>query len=71
MHKSESVLENEICKIIWDFEIQTDHLIPARKLDIVLTNKKEILLSGRFFRFSGPKVRRIGNELRPPKLQDC
>ena len=30
MHKPESVLENEMHKIPWDFEIQTDHLIPAR-----------------------------------------
>ena len=28
MHKPESVQENEMLKILWDFEIQTDHLIP-------------------------------------------
>ena len=27
MHNPESVLENEMCKSIWDFEIQTDHVI--------------------------------------------
>ena len=27
MHKPESALENETHKILWDFEIQTDHLI--------------------------------------------
>ena len=26
MHKPESVLENEMHKILWAFEIQTDHL---------------------------------------------
>ena len=28
-------------KIFWDFEMQTDHPIPARKPDIVLINKKK------------------------------
>ena len=41
MHKPESVLENETHKILWDFEIQTDHLITARRPDLVLINKKE------------------------------
>ena len=36
--KPESVLENEMQKILWDFEIQTDHLIPARRPDLVITN---------------------------------
>ena len=40
-HKPESVLENETHKILWDFEIQTDHLITARRPDLVLINKKE------------------------------
>ena len=41
MHKPESVLENETHKILWDFEIQTDHQIPARRPDLVMINKKE------------------------------
>ena len=40
MHKPESVLENEIHKILWDFKIQTDHSILARGPDLVLINKK-------------------------------
>ena len=40
-HKPESVLENEVHKILWDFEIQTDHLIPARRPDLVVINKKQ------------------------------
>ena len=31
--KSESVQENEMLGIIWDFEIQRDYLIPVRKPD--------------------------------------
>ena len=41
MHKPESILKNETDKLPWNFEIQTDHLIPARKPDFVIVNKKE------------------------------
>ena len=40
-HKLESVQENEAHKIIWDFEIQTDHLFLARKPDQVIIEKKK------------------------------
>ena len=39
-HNLESVLENEMNKILSDFEIQTDHLISARQPNIVTVNKK-------------------------------
>ena len=41
MHKSESVLENETNKILWDFEIQTEHPTPVRRLALVMVNKKK------------------------------
>ena len=41
MHKPESLLEIQGHKILWDFEIQTDLLIPARKPDIGKINKKK------------------------------
>ena len=41
MNKPESVLENETEKILVDFEIQTDHQIPARQLDLVIVKKKK------------------------------
>ena len=40
-HEPESVLENEDYKILWDFSIQTDHIIEARRSDLVLVDKKE------------------------------
>ena len=40
MHNLESVLEKETHKLLWDFEIQTDHLISARRPDKVIVNKK-------------------------------
>ena len=50
MHKPEYIQENETQKILWDFEIQTVHLIPARKPDLIVINKKENLSSFGFCR---------------------
>ena len=36
-----SVLENETHKILWDFQVQTDHQILAMRLDLVLIDKKK------------------------------
>ena len=41
MLKPESVQENETHKIIWDFELQTDHSIQTRK-DMFLIKKNRI-----------------------------
>ena len=41
MHNSESVLENEMGKIIWDFEVQTDYRISVRRPDIWMVNKQK------------------------------
>ena len=40
MHNPAPVLENDSHKLLWDFNIQTDHLIPARKLDLIIINEK-------------------------------
>ena len=34
------VLENDSHKLLWDFDIQTDHLIPAKRPDLIIINKK-------------------------------
>ena len=36
-----SVLENDSHKLLWDFNIQTDHLIPARRSDLIIINKRK------------------------------
>ena len=41
MYKPKSVLESESHKILWDFDIQTNNLIPARKADLEIVNKKK------------------------------
>ena len=52
-HERESVLENEDCKILWDFSIQTDHVIEAWRPDLVLVNKKERICKKIDFAVSG------------------
>ena len=41
MHNQTPDLENDSHKLRWDFSIQTDHLIPARRPDLILNNKKK------------------------------
>ena len=39
MHNPSPVLENDTYKLRWDFDIQTDHLISARRPDFIIINK--------------------------------
>ena len=39
-HQPEGVVENEKCKILWDMTIQCDHVIEARRPDIVVVEKE-------------------------------
>ena len=39
MHNPAPALENDTHKLLWDFDIQTDHLISARRPDLII--KKE------------------------------
>ena len=41
MQNSVSVLENEMHKLLWDVEIQTDHLISARRPELVRVNNNK------------------------------
>ena len=45
MNNPEFVPENEMHKLLWDFEIQTDHLISARRPDLVIINTKKTELA--------------------------
>ena len=44
MHNPAPVLENDIYKLLWDFDIYTDHLISAGRPDLILINKKKLNL---------------------------
>ena len=41
MHNPASVLENETHTLLWDFNIQTDHLISARRPDLITINNEK------------------------------
>ena len=41
MHNPVAVLENDSHKLLWDFNIQTDNLIPARRQDLIIINNKK------------------------------
>ena len=41
MYNPAPVLENDTPKVLWDFDIQTDYLISARKPDLIIINKKK------------------------------
>ena len=60
--KFKSVQENETHKLPWDFEIQTDHLISARRPDLVIVNKKK--RTNRIVDFAVPELKIKENEKR-------
>ena len=41
MHNPAPLLENDTHKLLWDFDIQTDHLNPVRRPDLIVINKKK------------------------------
>ena len=41
MHNPADVLENDTHELLWDFDIQTDHLSSARRPDLIIVNKKK------------------------------
>ena len=40
MHNPAPVLENDTHKLLWDFDIHTEHLILVRRPDLIIINKK-------------------------------
>ena len=55
MHNPVPVLEKDSHKLLWDFNIQTDHLIPARRPDlIIINNNKKKKRIGKIVDFAVP-----------------
>ena len=46
MHNPVPVLENDTHKLLWDFDIHTDHLISARRPDLIIINVKKRICEG-------------------------
>ena len=59
-----TVLENDTHKLLWDFNIQTDHLISARRPDLIIINKKKEKKICKIVDFAVPADHRI-------KLKEC
>ena len=64
MQKPAPVLENDTHKLLWDFNIQTDHLIPARRPDLIIIKKKKRGGTYKIIDFAVPADHRI-------KLKEC
>ena len=62
MYNTASLLENDTHKPLWDFDIHTDHLISARRPDLMIINKKKENFQN--CRFAVPAYHRI-------KLKEC
>ena len=41
MHNPAPVQENDTHQLLWDFDIQTDHLISARRQDLIINNNNK------------------------------
>ena len=41
MHNPAPVLENNTHKLLWDFDVPMDHLISARRPDLIIIDKKK------------------------------
>ena len=41
MYNQAAVQENDTHKLLWDFDIHADHLILARRPDLIKINKKK------------------------------
>ena len=61
MHNPAPVLENDTHKLLWDFDIHTDHLISARRSDLMIIKKKRTC---KIVDFAVPADHRI-------KLKEC
>ena len=62
MHNLESVQKNKTHKVSWDFEIQMDHLISARRPNLVVVNNNNNKKKKRTYRrvdFAVPADHRV------------
>ena len=64
MHNPTPVLENNTHKLLWDFDLHTDHLISARRPDLIIINKKKKKRFWKIVDFAVPDDHRI-------KLKEC
>ena len=59
MHNLASVLENKTHKLLWDFDIQMDHLISVWRPNIIIINKKKKELAEMWILLFWPTIDKI------------
>ena len=59
MHNPAPVIENDSHKLLWEFSMQTDRLIPARRPDFIIINKKKKKRIRKIVDFAVPADHRI------------
>ena len=59
MHNQAPVLENDTHKLLWDFDIHTDHLISARRPELIIINNKKKKRICKIVDFAVPADHRI------------
>ena len=64
MHNPAPVIENDTNKLLWDFDIQMDHLISARRPDLIIINNKKKKKICQIIDFAVPADQTI-------KLKEC
>ena len=64
MHNTGPVLEHDTHKFLWNFEIHMDHLISARRPDLIIIKKKKKKKYCKIVNFAVPTGHRI-------KLKEC
>ena len=64
MQNTQAVIENDTHKLLWDFDIQTDHLISDRRPDQIIINKRKKKRICKIVDFAVPADYRI-------KLKEC
>ena len=64
MHNSTSVQENGTHKLLWDFDVQTDHQISAKRPDLIIINNNKKKRTCKIVDFAVPADHRI-------KLKEC
>ena len=68
MHNPAPVLENDSHKLLWDFNIQTHHLIPARRPDLIIINKRKRIC--KIVDFAVPADHRINMNMKESEKKD-
>ncbi len=56
IHNPAPVLENDSHKLLWDFDIQTDHLISTRRPDLIIIIKKKKKKEGKSANYTRPHL---------------